>query len=237
MAPSRAWERIDTVARYMATPGSPSWWQQPVTGGGRTTKSPVTPKNVADNFERQYADYDRHRHLWHPTDWTPYDGPPLTEYERGYGGIDPAPPVEDTAPTAVLGEQAELGEALPTTDEVPIVEIAPASQAMAQPLYAMSREEAADLADLIAAQYPMLSLGYREDYEDGSVALCVEHAEDAWITLRSHNDWYNPPPIVQRLIKAAIAFGESRAGEASEGNKEHDGGAETGAICEEMRTT
>jgi hypothetical protein len=235
LPPTRAWEAIDIVSRRMETPGSPSWWQRPISEGGRVTKSPVTPKNVADNFEREWADFKRTAHLWQPQASTPYDGPPLTDYERGYGGIEAQASSEDAAPTAAFGGQAEQGQALPTTDEVPAVQIAESPPEPVAPLYAMSREEAADLADLIAAQYPMLSLGSSE-YDDGSFAICIEHEADRWIMLRSHRDWYDPPPITLRRIRAAIAFGESRAGGDGEAGKEHDGGAEAGAMMEEIRT-
>jgi hypothetical protein len=233
---ARAWEMIDTVSRYMATPGSPSWWQRPISEGGRVTKSPVMPKNVADRFDAEWNDFKCHAHLWHPESTTPYDGPPLTDYERGYGGVEVAPPADDTAPTAAFGDQAE-NCADPTTDEVPAVQIAASPPEPVAPLYAMSREEAADLADLIAAKSPQISLGCQE-YDDGSFAICIEHAEDAWITLRKAADWYAPPPIVERLIEKALVFGESRAGgAATRASKENDVGAESGAIMEEMRTT
>jgi hypothetical protein len=75
----RAWERIDLTTRYMATPGSPSWWQRGPEPGKdwRKTKAPVTLRNVADRYVFEYDDFQRNKNIWYPSATTPYDGPPL----------------------------------------------------------------------------------------------------------------------------------------------------------------
>jgi hypothetical protein len=75
--PARGWQETDLTARYMCTQGSPSWWQRDKRNGGRKTKAPVTIKQIANQRVIGYADYLRHD--WHPSQITPYDGPPLEE--------------------------------------------------------------------------------------------------------------------------------------------------------------
>ncbi len=65
-----AWSNLEYVARYMATPGSPSWWQQK-----RTKPTPITLRHVVESYDAQGKDAAARN--WIQPEATPYEGPPL----------------------------------------------------------------------------------------------------------------------------------------------------------------
>ena len=65
-----AWSNLEYVARYMATPGSPSWWQTK-----RTKPTPITARHVIESYDAQGKDAAERR--WVQQEATPYLGPPL----------------------------------------------------------------------------------------------------------------------------------------------------------------
>lgn len=71
---ARAWQVIEGPLRYIATPGSPSWWQSE-----RTRNTPITLRHAAKAFAVQQRDMEDKvkQHLWSPPDALPYTGPSM----------------------------------------------------------------------------------------------------------------------------------------------------------------
>jgi hypothetical protein len=222
LSPQLAWEHIDLTTRYMATPGSPSWWQRPASEGGRKTKAPVTLRNVADRLLIEYADFDRHRNQWWPSETTPYDGPAL-EYEAGYGGEElPALVIEAEATTlpdghieAITEVEEEQGQAPdrdekpreePTTDEVGAVP-APVVVEEATRLPGMNRVTAEHLGRRIRERCPAMTLDVQPATDDGErVYVGIEYGPGQWWYFSGISEWLRPDPETVRLIEEAIAF-------------------------------
>ncbi len=70
LTPDDAWQKLDRTSRYMTQANSPSWWVRPVEQGGRTTKTQVTLRNLADNLDLQYGDCCKQQ--WFPSETTVY---------------------------------------------------------------------------------------------------------------------------------------------------------------------
>lgn len=216
LSPLEAWACTDLTTRYMATPGSPSWWQAI---DGRKIKTPITLKNVADNLDLQYADYQRHD--WFPKEQTAYDGPTL--YAMGYTGTvappSPAMPSE-THPGVV---EAEI--------TVPAIE-----EAAPMPTPPLREENQAQFgqrkgpgfgANLV--QYvlgPMLDecptiRAKTIDIGPDLVAVGLEYAPGQYVTITDIRDWFDPSPVLKPYIEAAkTLYAGPRSAAKSSGTQE-----------------
>jgi hypothetical protein len=208
-----AWERIDLTMRYMATPGSPSWWQRGKESGldWRKTKAPVTLRNVADHYFIQYADL-RKQQTWWPEQTTPYDGPP-PEYEAGYGGdTQPTPPIEAEVEELAPLMQSQATQSSeeprePTTGEV-VAMVAPVAvieETTRSP--GMNRATAEHLGRRIQRRCPGITLDVQPATEDASrVYVGIEVTAGQWFYFGGLSEWLRPSPEVAALIEKAVVF-------------------------------
>ncbi len=228
--PARAWERIDLTMRYMATPGSPSWWQRPAKEGGRKTKAPVTLKNVADRFEIEYYDLGQHRNQWWPKETTPYDGP-------AWEGDDQAQAITAQAAQAPIIVDAEITE-LAQDDEVrtepttgPLRSVAlPRTQGVVRHPAGMPLADAQALRDEIHAAMPELLIEGLRPVRGGGWGVGVIASATHGITITHPQQWYADDgkyPGVDQAIRYAL-YGdappqpEEECGEDDVGQKADD---------------
>lgn len=215
LSPMLAWERIDLTERYMATPGSPSWWQRDPTDprGGRKNKVPITLKNVADRYLSEYAEFRESQ--WWPGETTPYDGPTIL-YEQGYTGSSPGVEEPRSAPLddgnvvdgSVVTELPQVGTE-PTTETLEAVPAVRASP-IRRPPRGLRRWAADDLMQRIHAEYPELRLAYGDLGNDRFV-VGIEYAADEWHDIDSIGAWLYPSPETARRIVYAQAYSKAMA--------------------------
>jgi hypothetical protein len=204
LSPQRAWERIDTVMRYMGTPGSPSWWQRSAEEGGRAKKTAITLRHVAKRFSYEWRDFLRHQ--WYPQQTTVYDGPVVVEeYEEqdcegGTEGLQAAQFIEE-APV-----QVEEINGLPNSPE-----IAPAT---AQ-LPGMALDEAHALQQRILAEFPELisDIAAIMDH-NGRFVVGLRYGDDQWYDVATERMWDLPADDEWAAIDRAIDYARSRQGVA-----------------------
>jgi hypothetical protein len=181
LSPQLAWERIDLTIRYMATPGSPSWWQRGPESGmdWRRTKAPVTLRNVADRYIFEYDELMRNRSIWWPKTTTPYAGPPLE-----------------------FASFADREQGDPTTDEVVVVEV-PRLRRRRPPL---TQAQAEELARCMLEDVPNLIIDGIREYKPGAWGVDIDTSRTGGITITSVERWYAPPDRLIPKIDEAIAY-------------------------------
>lgn len=192
--PRHAWEQINQVIAYMTDPTSPSWW---VTG--RARQSQIHLRHVANNFWTVLPELQARN--WYPSMPIPYNGPPLK--------------MEATYP-ATTSEQAGEQGAQRWPDPILASSHTPAhTEEKRRPgppaQRGMPHETAMNLAEHILAAHPCLSLGLKQ-VDDEHFILGIEYAQDAWLHISQPDDWYVPPPVIQRMVERALRFGESLSG-------------------------
>jgi hypothetical protein len=195
LSPQLAWERIDLTIRYMATPGSPSWWQRGPESGKdwRRTKAPITLRNVADRFIFEYAELMAG--TWWPSQATPYAGPPIE-----------------------FASFADREPGDPTTDEVVVVEV-PRLRRRRPPL---TQGQAEELAKCMLEDVPNLIIDGIREYKPGAWGVDVDTSRAGGITITSVERWYAPPERLIPDIDKAIAYAYAVQSEEVAKKQQHD---------------
>jgi hypothetical protein len=171
----------------MVDASSPSWWQTE-----RTRNSPTTLRHVNAHLDDYYREYKKGS--WHPSETTPYDGPPLEleHYEAGYAAVtqastQPTPPAEVVPEPPIIIEEPEVLPARPAW---------------------MTEAQATDLFNEIWDQYTS-EIHAELTHLDGDRYYTSIHygpGDEDWYHFEAPDAWRLPSPEAVDAIEAARRY-------------------------------